>query len=206
MLEKSLRLYPLPGVDALYQHAKNQLLREEDPPPRQNDAQTRTTPSSSASSTNRNTNQNGTSTHNTNRATSSAAPHLNRSASMGADGREYTSDQVQAVQNVLKAQKGGRGAHYRVLNISTTATESEIKVRQCVCMINCFMLCYSTRFSGGEATNLGFLPQACALFSIVSKKNMNTRLLNGYRYSASLIWHIIITIQQQNRKLTAKFR
>ena len=52
---------------------------------------------------------------------------------MGADGREYTSDQVQAVQNVLKAQKGGRGAHYRVLNISATATEGEIKV--CVCNV-----------------------------------------------------------------------
>ena len=64
---------------------------------------------------------------------------------MGADGREYTPEQVQVVQSVLQAQKGGRGAHYRVLNISATATEGEIKVGVrddvCVCcLVGCLWL------------------------------------------------------------------
>ena len=51
---------------------------------------------------------------------------------MGADGRAYTAEQAAIVQTVLKAKEGGRGAHYRVLSIRSTANEAEIKVRGCV--------------------------------------------------------------------------
>ena len=45
----------------------------------------------------------------------------------GSDGRAYTQDQVLIVKKVLRAKEGGRGAHYRVLDIPSTATESDIK-------------------------------------------------------------------------------
>ena len=97
MLQKSLQLYPLPGVDALLSQAKSQMQK----------------PAPAAAPTP------------APRAAATAPPA--RSNSVGADGRAYTDEQVRIVQEVLKAKEGGRGAHYRVLKISSSATESEIK-------------------------------------------------------------------------------
>lgn len=105
MLQKSLSLYPLPGVEALHTHAKGKL----DNHNKSNNNHTTTSQAATA---------NGTS------STSSAA---RSTTTQGLDGRAYSVDQVQIVKKVLAAKEGGRGAHYRVLDISSTATEAEIK-------------------------------------------------------------------------------
>ena len=146
MLQKSLQLFPLPGVEALYQHAKSKL-REEEQQQQERDRNTQSTTSQNGNSNNSNNN-------NSNNGSTPAPPprNLNRSGSstVGADGREYTAEHVDVVHKVLQSQKGGRGAHYRVLNISSTATEAEIKVCMCcaVCMQHnvCGVLCSRTKY------------------------------------------------------------
>jgi DnaJ-domain-containing protein 1 len=114
MLQKSLSLYPLPGVEALLTHAKSKLERDEnrstESAPSSMNGDTSTT-SSSRTSNNGNSNTN-----------SSTQPTTN-----GADGRAYTTDQVNVVRKVLAAKEGGRGAHYRVLDIASAASEADIK-------------------------------------------------------------------------------
>ena len=107
LLNKSLQLYPLPGVEALLQQAKRQ---QQDKDEAENSNNNRNRSSSSARS----------STLPPQRAASTAS-------STGADGRAYTEDQVAVVQKVLKAKEGGRGAHYRVLGLQQSCTEAEIK-------------------------------------------------------------------------------
>jgi DnaJ-domain-containing protein 1 len=105
-LQKSLQLYPLPGVEALLAQAtKAKQKQQQEEQTTNHHARTNTTTSSSNS---QNESTNGTT------ATSPG-------------GRAYTSEQVQIVRHVLKAKEGGRGAHYRVLGISSNATESDIK-------------------------------------------------------------------------------
>lgn len=124
MLLKSLQLYPLPGVEALYTHAKGKLDDNEQ------DAK-RAGSGSGNNTTNTNTN-NGSSSSRPTASTTSTTPRPTtaspaRQQNAGADGRAYTEGQVRLVQNVLSAKEGGRGAHYRVLEITPRATESEIK-------------------------------------------------------------------------------
>ena len=90
LLDKSLRLFPLPGVEALLSQA-------------------------TANITNR-------TKHTT---TPRTAP--TRTESVGEDGRSYTPEQVAMVAQILKAKEGGQGAHYRVLAVSKTATEADLK-------------------------------------------------------------------------------
>jgi DnaJ-domain-containing protein 1 len=45
----------------------------------------------------------------------------------GADGRNYTDEQVRVVNNVLTFKEGGRGAHYRILGLQQDATDALIK-------------------------------------------------------------------------------
>lgn len=97
MLKKSLQLYPLPGVEALAEHATAKLAQQ----------------------------TNGT--QNGNRSQPSASPLRQSSSNVGEDGRSYTPEQEAVVKKVLTAREGGRGAHYRVLGISQSATENEIK-------------------------------------------------------------------------------
>jgi len=111
MLQKSLKLYPLPGVEALYQHAQGKLREEE----------------TATNSNSSNSNNNGRAAEPQNNFTRSASTAS--ATSQGADGRSYTAEQTEIVKSVLAAKEGGRGAHYRVLKISQSATESEIKVR-----------------------------------------------------------------------------
>jgi tetratricopeptide (TPR) repeat protein len=140
MLEKSLQLYPLPGVEALLAHAKTKLNETKH---RSSSSSNHNSSSSSRSSnnsrgdTNNDSNASRTSHHSTtanrrsasNASTSSATPdqQQQQTQSNGSDGRAYTQDQVLIVKKVLRAMEGGRGAHYRVLDIPSTATESDIK-------------------------------------------------------------------------------
>ena len=117
MLEKSLQLYPLPGVEALLAHAKTK--RNSSNETNNNNRETSNGGSSSYDATT----NNGT----TNRRSSTTSSASAETQQNGSDGRAYTQDQVQIVKKVLSAKEGGRGAHYRVLGISNTATESDIK-------------------------------------------------------------------------------
>jgi len=98
-LKKCLRLYPLPGAKALLAQAE---------------AGQRTGQPST-------TNQSSASQQRPRRSESTA------SSTTGADGREYTEEQVRIVQQVLRSKEGGRGAHYRILGIAQNSSESEIK-------------------------------------------------------------------------------
>jgi DnaJ domain len=121
MLEKSLQLYPLPGVEALLAHAKTKKNSSNN----SNESNNRET-SNGGSSTHSTTTSNGTSNA-TNRRSSSTSTASSETQQNGSDGRAYTQDQVLIVKKVLRAKEGGRGAHYRVLDIPNTATESDIK-------------------------------------------------------------------------------
>lgn len=114
MLEKSLHLYPLPGVEALFQHAKKKLINQTE---KENNSATNNS-NTAAHDRRSSSSSNGTSA-NTNFARSTSE--------VGADGREYTPEQAEIVSKVLAAKEGGRGAHYRVLNITNTAGDAEIK-------------------------------------------------------------------------------
>ena len=109
MLEKSLQLYPLPGVEALLSQAK-----------------AKKDGGSSESNGNSNTGAARRSASMPVNGNSNHADSAERRQS-GLDGRSYTNEQILIVKKVLRAKEGGRGAHYRVLEISNTATESEIK-------------------------------------------------------------------------------
>lgn len=101
LFRKSLNMYPLPGVEALLRQAETILKDAENASSRP--AAARPQVSRAAS-------------------TASAA-----SSTTGADGRGYTEQQSKVVKEVLQAKEGGRGAHYRVLGIPSSANESEIK-------------------------------------------------------------------------------
>uniref|UniRef100_A0A7S3DTG2 J domain-containing protein n=1 Tax=Entomoneis paludosa TaxID=265537 RepID=A0A7S3DTG2_9STRA len=106
-LTKSIRLYPLPGAEALLSQVKSQ----------QQQAQQQQQSASSSARASAN-------------ASASAAPRRSAStasSTTGADGREYTEEQTKIVKKVLRAKEGGRGAHYRVLGLEQSCSESEIK-------------------------------------------------------------------------------
>jgi DnaJ homolog subfamily B member 12 len=110
-LKKSLNMYPLPGVEALLTQAERQ---------------TNSNGSNDDDDDEPTTNTNGA----TNSSSSRTAPprRTESTASVAsASGRSFTPDQVAAVDLVLKAKEGGRGAHYRVLGVTANATESELK-------------------------------------------------------------------------------
>jgi DnaJ family protein B protein 12 len=96
-----LQLFPLPGVEALLSQGNNTATKSSN----NNNSQ-----SSSAAAA----------------ASSSSQPSVQQQQT-GECGRPYTDDQVAIVQKVLTAKQGGRGAHYRVLNIAASATEAQIK-------------------------------------------------------------------------------
>lgn len=104
MLTKSLRLYPLPGVPALLEHAQSKVQEQQNA--------NGTTPTASNNS-NTNNNNNNTTNDNTN---------------TGADGRSYSPEQEQIVATILqKKNRGGANAHYDILNLPRDATPAHIK-------------------------------------------------------------------------------
>ena len=124
MFQKSLQLYPLPGVQALLDQAER----------KQQQAESESESSSSNNNTTSNaSNGNGTSSsssssnHNHSHRAAAAASRSSSSSSLGADGRIYTAAQVAVVSQVLHSKEGGRGAHYRVLGIPSNADDAAIK-------------------------------------------------------------------------------
>ena len=119
---KSLRLFPLPGVEALLVQAERQARQPRQPPPPAGGSS-----SSGAADTASSRNNSGGSNHNHRAAARQESTASAASEVTGADGRAYTPDQAEVVRLVLRAKEGGRGAHYRVLQIPTEANESQIK-------------------------------------------------------------------------------
>jgi DnaJ family protein B protein 12 len=112
LLQKSLEMYPLPGVEAMLSQTKARMQESE------NTSSSSSQPSSNGS--------NGAPPPP--QRASSTASVASSNTQMGKDGRAYTQDQVTIVNSVLKAKEGGRGAHYRVLgNISQDSNETQIK-------------------------------------------------------------------------------
>mmetsp|Transcript_11299 Transcript_11299/g.27243 ORF Transcript_11299/g.27243 Transcript_11299/m.27243 type:complete len:427 (-) Transcript_11299:125-1405(-) len=106
-LQKSLRLYPLPGAEALMAQAESQQQRA---------SSTRSQPDTSSSTRSE-----------TNSSRRPARSESTGGSTTGADGREYTEEQAKIVKQVLRSKQGGRGAHYRVLGIEQSCSENEIK-------------------------------------------------------------------------------
>jgi len=132
MFNKSLHLYPLPGVKALLGQAERKLAAESE----NRNANT------TSSRTNGQQSNGGSSTHSSARSTTngttsrrsssttSSLPNnsTHSSTSTGADGRQYTESQLSIVTQVLKAKSsGGRSVHYKVLCIERNADDSAIK-------------------------------------------------------------------------------
>jgi DnaJ family protein B protein 12 len=122
-LGKSLRLYPLPGVKALLSQAER----------RKTEASSSTgTPASNntSSSTSRPTSNASAAPRASVRRQESTASAASTSSNGGtnAGGRPYSGVQTDIIKTVLDAQKkGGRGTHYRVLGVASSASESELK-------------------------------------------------------------------------------
>uniref|UniRef100_A0A7S1BJR3 J domain-containing protein n=2 Tax=Corethron hystrix TaxID=216773 RepID=A0A7S1BJR3_9STRA len=100
-LQKSLNLYPLPGVDALL----STLEKDDEDAPTSNGAYT-TAPRPSASTAPQSSSSNG--------------------PTSGDAGRPYTSAQEELVREIT-THSGARDAHYKVLGIAKDASESDIK-------------------------------------------------------------------------------
>jgi DnaJ homolog subfamily B member 12 len=123
MLSKSLSLFPLPGVAALLEHTQSKVAaaaaassnRDSHTSTQQNQQQQQRTSFSS---------QNAARTSSTENSSSATTTNTTN----GTDGRAYTAEQVRVVKKVLNAKSSsGRGAHYRVLEITESATEADIK-------------------------------------------------------------------------------
>jgi len=136
MFSKSLKLYPLPGVNALLQQAEKKLQSDGGGSTTNNGSSSNennrpnysSAPSSSSSTANGFASSRSSSSASMNNAPSTTASTTSSTTSAtGADGRAYTPAQQQIVSHVLKAKEGGRGAHYRVLGIERTADEAGIK-------------------------------------------------------------------------------
>jgi DnaJ homolog subfamily B member 12 len=132
-LGKSLQLHPLPGVEALLAQARR--MRESPPPPPQQNQ------SKNSQSQNGGKNDSSNSTRQSAPAASTAAAAPSNASQQaatnngsssrdrtGPDGRSYTPEQVDVAQRVLRNKaQGGRGAHYRVLQLDRNCSEADIK-------------------------------------------------------------------------------
>ena len=110
MFQKSLQLYPLPGVEALLAQSKAKLNGSS---------------SSSGNSPSVSEKENRQSTSNT--GGSAADTNTSSSNNTGSNGRAFTEQQAQIVNKILKAKSGGSKAHYRVLELEESCNEGQIK-------------------------------------------------------------------------------
>ena len=130
MFNKSLHLYPLPGVKALLGQAERKLAAESE------NRNANTSRSANGQQSN-----GGNSTHSSTRSTTNGTTSRSSStnslpnnsthsttSTVGADGRQYTTEQLSIVTQVLTAKSsGGRSVHYKVLCIERNADDSAIK-------------------------------------------------------------------------------
>mmetsp|Transcript_2087 Transcript_2087/g.3010 ORF Transcript_2087/g.3010 Transcript_2087/m.3010 type:complete len:448 (-) Transcript_2087:369-1712(-) len=132
LLNKSLQLYPLPGVKALLGQAERRL--NENASSEQNGNSSSTTSnggasfSAGSSSTPRASSTRSSFASSAPRSSATSAPAPAPSNNTCTEtGRNYTDEQVKMVKEVLEARKGGRGAHYRVLGVEQDANEAALK-------------------------------------------------------------------------------
>lgn len=131
MFNKSLHLYPLPGVKALLGQAERRKLAESE----NSNANTSSSatgqqrqPSNGNNSTHSSSARSTTTGQTTSRSSSTNSLPNNSTHSTGADGRQYTPTQLSIVTQVLKAKSsGGRSVHYKVLCIERNADDAAIK-------------------------------------------------------------------------------
>jgi len=135
MLSKSLRLYPLSGVEALLGQVERMLKQKESTSNSNNNGSANasggTAPNSSRSAyTNSNNASASTSAPPRQTSTTSTTSNTaaNTSSTTDSNGRTYTAAQENIVKDIMKVkQTGGRHLHYKVLGVSSTATEAELK-------------------------------------------------------------------------------
>jgi DnaJ homolog subfamily B member 12 len=126
MLSKSLSLFPLPGVAALLEHAQSKVAAAAAAASSNKDSHTSTQQNQQQQQQQRTSfsSQNAARTSSTENSSSATTTNTTN----GTDGRAYTAEQVRVVKKVLNAKSSsGRGAHYRVLEITESATEADIK-------------------------------------------------------------------------------
>ena len=109
--EKSLRLYPLTGVQSMIDRCK----REMSAPP----ASSSSSPSSASPS--------GSGARRRSAAAQQATENRQRQESGTADVRDYTPAQASVADSVRRASKSPRDAHYKVLGVERGAGDAEIK-------------------------------------------------------------------------------
>mmetsp|Transcript_14485 Transcript_14485/g.39926 ORF Transcript_14485/g.39926 Transcript_14485/m.39926 type:complete len:456 (-) Transcript_14485:749-2116(-) len=126
-LNKSLSMYPLPGVEALLAQAEG-FAAEGDP------ASASEPTNSASSASNGHTSSPRPSTASASTAASAPAAASGSgsqsqpsSAGVGEAGRNYTQAQVDIVKKIVRAKDTGRNAHYKVLGVEPTANENELK-------------------------------------------------------------------------------
>ena len=107
--EKSLRLYPLPGVSEMIDRAQNMK---------------KAPPSSSSSSSNNRGAASGGSSSSRSTASSGSSTKSSSGGGVNAENRSYTAEQEQFAKDLLRRFKN---SHYDCLNVSRTADENEIK-------------------------------------------------------------------------------
>lgn len=128
MLGKSLRLYPLPGVEALLGQAESKLQQEQSGGGGGGGGGASASASASAAPSNGSASASSTSAAAPRPSYGRAASTASSTASAPASTtRGYTEAQEHIVKEVLRAKEGGSGAHYRVLEIQSDANDAQIK-------------------------------------------------------------------------------
>lgn len=137
MFQKSLRLYPLPGVEALLSQVERMIAASS------GNNSNATSNGSGSTAANNNNNNNGRSSNYSNSSRSSSsnsnmksntnsngsAPAASSSTtSSNGNGRPHTAQQEKIVRDILAIkQSGGRKMHYKILGVSESANENELK-------------------------------------------------------------------------------
>ena len=155
MFNKSLHLYPLPGVKALLGQAERKLAAESENRNANTSSSTNGQQQSNGGNSTHSSSARSTTNGTTSRRSSSTTSLPNNSThSTGADGRQYTTEQLSIVTQVLQAKSsGGRSVHYKVLCIERNADDAAIKkayrklgtylfVSLCVLLMVCYGFLY----------------------------------------------------------------
>jgi len=117
LFEKSLKLYPLPGVESLIAQCRFSSSKSGD---------SNNGTSNHSSSRSSSTQSNGHANSTTNNASSSNDSSNDQSSSQPTG--NYTAVQAKVADDILKIKSsGGRGVHYKILGVDEKANENELK-------------------------------------------------------------------------------
>lgn len=160
MFQKSLRLYPLPGVEALLSQVERMIAASS------GNNSNATSNGSGSTAANNNNNNNGRSSNYSNSSRSSSsnsnmksntnsngsAPAASSSTtSSNGNGRPHTAQQEKIVRDILAIkQSGGRKMHYKILGVSESANENGAFVY----LFNFILLAPSHPFSNSLCNNM----------------------------------------------------